>query len=150
VILLGVGAGMIMVPSIVFGGLAARRPPLRWWIRLLPIPVLYLVAGMVGFRGGTPAALVVATAAAVLLVLDRGTRIILAVAAILPITVVVDGLFEDLATWRAATGSVLYLLLLAGIVVPYARAVGGSMRTRAPVPAALAAPRAGKEAARSC
>ncbi|HUH08882.1 MAG TPA: hypothetical protein VML96_13865 [Egibacteraceae bacterium] len=132
-ILLGVGAGTAVVPTIILGGLALSRRRLHWALRALVVAVAVAVAFlMFGRSPGGPvwmAAALVAAAAAVLVILGRGVRLIFAGLAIAAAVGVGASLFsETLPTWRGWAGSILYAALLVPAVMGYAAGV------RSPIP----------------
>lgn len=124
IVLLGVGAGM-SVTSIMFGSLALSRLRYRVWARVALALVLVLFPVVIMGRGGGIWPLVVNGALAVLIVIGRGMRVLLALLAAAPVVVIGGGLIEDLALWKAAVGLLTYLGLLAVAVVGYGRPVWG-------------------------
>lgn len=126
IILLGLGAGILTLPSIVFGSLALSRLryPLGVRVGIALVMVLFPVA-VLGLRGGSIWPFLGAVALATLMVIGWGIRALLALLAAGPVVVIGVGLMEDLALWRAAVGLLIYLGLLAVAVVGYGRSVWG-------------------------
>lgn len=126
VILLGVGAGMLMVPTIVFGGIALFRSRYPWPLRAILAlgTVLVVVVGTGRGSGGFPWIFLGGLAMALLILAGRGIRIVLGLAALPTLVAVAGGLYEDLPTGRATAGLLIYLALLGTAVLGYGWAMG--------------------------
>jgi hypothetical protein len=129
VIILGVGAGALVVPTVVFGGLAVFRSRYPWWLRITLGLLLAGIVGLTGLRGpaGDPVwqwlALAAGAALVVLLIIGKGVRVVLGLAALPFLLAVAASLYEDLPVWRATTGLIIYLALLAALLLSYGLAV---------------------------
>jgi hypothetical protein len=126
VVLLGVGAGMLMVPSIVFGGLALFRSRYPWALRaVLALGMsLVVVVGTGRGSGAFPWILLGGLALALLILAGRGIRIVLGLAALPTLLAVAGSLYEDLSPGRATAGLLIYLALLGTAVLGYGWAMG--------------------------
>jgi hypothetical protein len=126
VLLLGVGAGVLMVPSIVLGGLALFRSRYPWALRaVLALAMsLVVVVGTGRGSGGFPWILLGGLALALLVLTGRGIRIALGLAALPTLLAVAGSLYEDLSPGRATAGLLIYLVLLGTAVLGYGWAMG--------------------------
>lgn len=117
-VLLGVGAGMALLPTIVFGGIAVARRRFGWGLRA-GLALLVLAVGLpVGaMDAGSPvatAAMGLGLTVAALLLWDWRTRLVLAVLGTLPALAVSAGvLTSDIPLLRALPGALAYLPLVA-------------------------------------
>ncbi len=124
-ILLGVGAGIMMVPTIVLGGVALGSPrlddlTLRWRV-VVALGIVGLVA-LGGVGPGSPllvaGVLAVGVVVVVVVLVGWHLRAVVATLAMLPIVAVaLTVLGSDIPLWRGVVGVALYLPVVAGPVL---------------------------------
>lgn len=116
---LGVGQGAVMLPTIVFGAVAARRKLPRLVLRSL----LGLVAGLAALAlVGAPLPVAIGVAGVPVLA-GRWLRPVSALVAVASYVAVVASFVPGLPLVRSIVGAAVYGLLLAAVVVPLVRAV---------------------------
>ena len=128
VILLGMGAGAIALPTIVIGGLAIGRTTISLTVRLLIVGFIALLVVAVGGSGSSTMlfGLVAVGVMAGILIVGYRTRFVIAGLALLPVGfVIVTILIEDggLPMWQRVAGAALYAPLLLPLTIWFARTV---------------------------
>lgn len=121
-VLLGAGAGMLVLPTIFLGGLAISRYRYAWPMRVLTAAGVLATPVLTGMVAGADVVALAGSALtfAVIVVLVAGwrTRAVLAGLALLPVLFVMYGILFDtgLPWWRLALGAAAYPALLAPVV----------------------------------
>lgn len=129
VVLLAVGAGMLTLPTIVYGAVAFAVPAPRLVWRVVLALLLLAGAGTTGSADVgfvTVAFILVTLTLVVLMISGRHARIVFGVAAGLPVVTVMMLIFDsDIAWWRELTGALSYpalmlipVLALAAVIRP--------------------------------
>jgi hypothetical protein len=132
---LGLGAGILTLPTIVLGGVVIRGiPESRSWrlvAVLLPVAASPAVRGFEGFGLlGIAILMVVLAVAAAAIVSRRFAGILVASFAVLPVVAVVATVVDaDIALWRKGLGSLVYLPLVAIGAVAFGSIVLAKDRT---------------------
>jgi len=123
VVVLGVGAGGLTLPTIVFGGVAIFRPRISLPARLL---VVAGVLGVVLLAGGDagPTPFIVAGLVGAVIISGLWVRQVLGMLAFVPVVFVwVTIVQADLPAWRTVMGILFYLPLVGVVVAAYGRAI---------------------------
>ncbi|MBI5158092.1 MAG: hypothetical protein HZA58_08815 [Acidimicrobiia bacterium] len=120
---LGTGAGSILLATVVGGGVALGRPRISLPVRLgILAPVVLLGTRAAGASSGVATAL--AGVVVLVLVVGYRTRLVLGILAAAPAALVIFGvLTSELPLWQRLAGAAAYPMLLAPILLWFARTV---------------------------
>lgn len=120
---LGTGAGSILLATVLVGGVALGRPHISLPLRLAILaPVVLIGMGALGLPIGVAIALV--GVMAVVLVSGYRTRLVLGLLAAVPAVLVILGvLTSDLPLWQRLAGAAAYPIVVAPILLWFARTV---------------------------
>jgi hypothetical protein len=123
VVVLGVGAGSLTLPTIVLGGVAVSRRQIPWPVRVL-IGLGATGVGLLVVGDAGPVPLILLGAASVGVIIGLWTRRLLGALAFAPVVVVwITVLEAELPLWRTAVGVLGYVPLVALAVAAYGRAI---------------------------
>ena len=146
VILLGMGAGSIALPTIVFGGLALGRTHFHLAVRLVIVVMLALVGvgiGGVSDSNGLIVGIVGVAVVGGLLIAGYRPRAVIAAISLMPAIFVVWTVLFDagrLPMWQRLGGAVLYVPLMLPLAVWFARTVSPlRIEDEVPTPAVVPA-----------
>lgn len=123
VVFLGVGAGSITLPTIVFGGLALGTPRPRLATRMVMAVGALAVGGLAGTQDSIPWVVIpIALAVVVGVVHPSTTRVALAVLAIAPVVMVAQIVLDaHLPLWRRLLGMLAYPAVMTPITLAFSR-----------------------------